>query len=283
MENAMNYHIGQFDGPLDLLLSLISKNKIDIFDIPISLVCDQYLEYLERTELDEMELAGEFLPMACELMLIKSKMLLPRPEVDTEDPRAALTDALLRFQQAKAVAAKLSALYAVFGGRFVKETDEISIDKTFVLDQEPARLTDAIHKINVRAATDIRNHTEVFTPMIRKPVIPIDRKIRVIVKSLTKRKKSTIRDLLADVESVSDAVATFLGILELIKTKTLIIQEKDELGEYGIADTHGIDTILVYNPDAEIPVLGDSDPSDSISEGQLSIGDIRESDDDENI
>ena len=274
MEGVMNYHIGQFDGPLDLLLSLISKNKIDIFDIPISLVCDQYLQFLQESELDEMELAGEFLPMACELMLIKSKMLLPRPEAETEDPRAMLTDALLRFQQAKAVATKLSALYTVFSGRCVKETDEISVDKTFVLDQSPEVLVSAIHKVNVRASLDVRNNTEVFTPMIRKPVIPIDRKIRVIVKSLTKRKRSTIRDLLADVESVSDAVATFLGILELIKTKTLIIQEPDELGEYGIADTHGIDTVLVYNPEAEIPVIGDIKDGDELPVGQLSTDSI---------
>ena len=107
MESTPTYKLEQFEGPLDLLLSLIQKNKVSITDIPISLICDQYLEYITQAQKLDMELASEFIVMASELMLIKSKMLLPKENEEEDDPRATLTDALLRYQQAKEAAAKL--------------------------------------------------------------------------------------------------------------------------------------------------------------------------------
>ena len=91
----ISYHLPSFDGPLDLLLALIAKNKIDITDIPIALIFDQYMEYISAAQALDMELAGEFIIMASRLMLIKSRMLLPREEKEEEDPRAALAAALL--------------------------------------------------------------------------------------------------------------------------------------------------------------------------------------------
>ena len=96
MEAVITYHIEQFDGPLDLLLTLIQKNKVNIEDIPIALICDQYLEYMKEAQNLDMELAGEFIVMASELMLIKSRMLLPRVTENEKDPRRELADALLR-------------------------------------------------------------------------------------------------------------------------------------------------------------------------------------------
>lgn len=256
MEATVEYHIGQFDGPLDLLLSMISKNKIDIFDIPISLVCDQYIEFIEESDTIDMDSLGEFIVMVSELMLIKSKMLLPRAKNDAEDPRSTITDALLRYKQAKEVGTKLAALYTVFSGRMVKDTDEISVDKTFVLDQDPLSLAAAIHNINVRIKTEEKQNAEVFTPMIRRPIISIDKKIKAIVHRLSEKKTATIRDILSDPDSdhgVADIVAAFLGVLELIKTKTLIIDEDD----YASSEMHGIDTMLRYNPDADVPIIGD--------------------------
>ena len=86
----LTYHLETFDGPLDLLLSLVQKNKVDISDIPIFLICDQYMAYIQAAESLDMDMASEFLVMASELMLIKSKMLLPRVEPEEEDPRASL-------------------------------------------------------------------------------------------------------------------------------------------------------------------------------------------------
>ena len=99
--DEINYHLPIFEGPLDLLLSLISKNKVDISDIPIALIFDQYMEYINMAEAVNMELAGDFIVMAAELMLIKSKMLLPAPEKTEEDPRASqmcIRDSLYPFK-----------------------------------------------------------------------------------------------------------------------------------------------------------------------------------------
>ena len=107
---TINYQLETFEGPLDLLLSLISKNKVNIEDIPIALICEQYMDYLRQAQEMDMEIAAEFIVMASELMLIKTRMLLPRPTEDTEDPRKVLTDALIRYQQAKAAAVRLAEL-----------------------------------------------------------------------------------------------------------------------------------------------------------------------------
>ena len=96
----LTYRLDRFEGPLDLLLSLIQKNKVNIEDIPISLICDQYMEYISEAKRLDMDIASEFIVMASELMLIKSRMLLPRAENEESDPRKELSDALLRYQQA---------------------------------------------------------------------------------------------------------------------------------------------------------------------------------------
>ena len=138
---ALTYRLEAFEGPLDLLLSLIQKNKVEISDIPIALICDQYMAYITEAERLDMDLASEFIVMASELMLIKSKMLLPKAEPEEEDPRAELAEALLKYQQAKAAAALFAKAYPKFSGRMVKDTDEISVDKTFVADQSVTSLS----------------------------------------------------------------------------------------------------------------------------------------------
>ena len=122
----LNFRLEVFEGPLDLLLSLIAKNKVDIYDIPIALILDQYMEYIEQMRQMDMEIAGEFIVMAAELMLIKSRMLLPRPETeekDEEDPRAALARALIEYKRAKEAAAFLSDQYGIYAGRIAKEPE----------------------------------------------------------------------------------------------------------------------------------------------------------------
>ena len=85
--DAITYRLDQFEGPLDLLLTLIQKNKVSITDIPISLICDQYMEYITAAQELDMDIASEFIVMASELMLIKSKMILPHEEGTENDPR----------------------------------------------------------------------------------------------------------------------------------------------------------------------------------------------------
>ncbi len=223
--DALNYKLEAFEGPLDLLLSLIHKNKMAIDDIKINIICEQYLEYIAEAQALDMELASEFIVMASELMLIKSKLLLPRVEEDEEDPRAALADALQKYQQAKEAAAKMAPLYAKFSGRLEKDTDEITVDKTFVLDQEIESLCLAVRRIITYNETRPKLDGEVFKPMISSPIVPVEIKIAGILRKMSQKKQTSLRELLRDSVSLPDMIAIFLGVLELIKIRKILIYD----------------------------------------------------------
>ncbi len=241
---ALTYKIEQFEGPLDLLLSLIAKNKVSIENIPIAIICDQYMDYIREAERLDMELASEFTLMASELMLIKSKMLLPRSAEDEEDPRATLTDALIRYQQAKSAALQFAPLYAYYSGRLAKDTDEVTVDKAFVAEQDPISLCLAVRRIIANTNADVRNSVQVFSPMIKKPVVPVEVKIVGILRHLDKKRgAATLDELLSDSVSLPDMIAIFIGVLELVKVRRLVISEADE-DERGI---HGAHTVFRLN------------------------------------
>ena len=221
--DAINYRLETFEGPLDLLLSLIQKNKMSIDNIQINIICEQYIQYIEEAQSLDMELASEFIVMASELMLIKSKLLLPKPEAEEEDPRAALADALLKFQQAKEAAKKMALLYPVYSGRLEKDTDEISVDKTFVLDQEVESLCLAVRRIVTYNENRPKAERSVFTPMISSPIVPVEVKITGILNKMSKKKATSLKELLDDSVSLPDMIAIFLGVLELIKIRKILI------------------------------------------------------------
>ena len=223
--DAVTYRLEQFEGPLDLLLTLIHKNKVSITDIPIALICDQYMQYIGDAEELNMDVASEFIVMASELMLIKSKMLLPREEEDEEDPRAQLADALLRYQQAKEAAQKLAPLYAFYSGRMVKDTDEISIDRTYVQDQQVTDLCTAVRRIIAYNNALEKAATTTFTPMISKPIIPVEIKIVSILRTLEKQGAATLEELIIGESTLPDIIASFLGVLELVKVRRLLISD----------------------------------------------------------
>ena len=225
--DAINYRLETFEGPLDLLLSLIQKNKMSIDDIQINVICEQYMEYIEAAQSLDMELASEFIVMASELMLIKSKLLLPKPEAEEEDPRAALADALLKFQQAKEAAKKMALLYPIYSGRLEKDTDEISIDKSFVLDQDIESLCLAVRRIITFNENRPKVERSVFTPMISSPIVPVEVKITGILNKMSKKKATSLKELLDESVSLPDMIAIFLGVLELIKIRKILIYDTE--------------------------------------------------------
>lgn len=263
MEN-LTYHLETFEGPLDLLLTLIKKNKVEITDIPITLICDQYMAYINEAEAMDLELTSEFIVMASELMLIKSKMLLPRVEPEEEDPRAALAEALLKYQQAKEAAAKLSAAYARFSGRMVKDTDEITVDKTFVADQTVVSLCQAVRRIISYREEKPRAERVTFTPMIASPIVPVEAKIVGILRHFKPTgtgdapSDTPVRldTLLDDAISLPDMIAIFLGVLELVKLRRLILIESPDMPEA----VFGANAAFVTGAEGEdIPTLSEYD------------------------
>lgn len=249
----LTYKLESFEGPLDLLLSLIQKNKLDIKDIPIAFICDRYIEYINEARAMDMDLASEFIVMASELMLIKSKMLLPKPELEEEDPRHDLAELLLRFQRAKAAAVLLAKRYEQYSGRYEKDTDEISPDKTFVADQEAASLALAMRRI-ISYNENRDDGKRTFTPMISAPIVPVEVKIVGIIQHLKTKKRDTLENILRDSVSLPDMIAIFLGILELMKLKEIIIDDDDS--EKSVWDA---DTRFIINPDPKKDDKNDKD------------------------
>ena len=246
MEN-ITYRLSDFEGPLDLLLNLIEKNKMDILNISISLICDQYLEFLEKAEDMDMEIATEFLKMASQLMLWKSESLLPHEQPPEKPPRFDLTDLLVRHKHMQEAAPKMHPLYAYFNNRMIKDTDEISPDKTYVADQTVEDLITAVRRINAYRESIEKTKTT-FTPMISKPIIPVEGKINIIMQTLQTQGTASLRELLIDAPSLADMIASFMGVLELIKIRKILIEELTE-NEDGDS-VHGENTRFFINPDA---------------------------------
>lgn len=240
---ALNYKLEQFEGPLDLLIDLVRKNKVDIADIPISLICEQYLEYISAAEKLDMELASEFLTMASYLILIKSKMLLPQVEKEKEDPRDNLAFIMREHLRSQSLALLLRERYTQFGGRIQKDTDEISPDRTFVHDQDVAKLYEAARRVLAYQRTERSEPIEKITPIIKKKIIPVEEKIVGILNHFKKRKKNSLKTIIEDARSRPELIAIFIGVLELIKQRRIIIVESPE----EFTSLHGLNTVFEFN------------------------------------
>lgn len=244
MEN-MTYKLTDFEGPLDLLITLIEKNKYNILDIPIAAICDQYLEFISEAHALDMEITTEFLNMASQLMVWKSEMLIPHEAEAEKPPRFDLSDILMRHQHMKEAAPKMHPLYAYFNNRMVKDTDEIAPDKTYVADQDPLSLCAAVRRINSYRDAMERAQTN-FTPMVSKPIVPVEGKIVMILNTLSTFGTATLRELLEDAPSLPDLIASFMGVLELIKIRKILMEEHEDEEN----SVHGESTRFFLNPDA---------------------------------
>lgn len=246
----LTYKLELFEGPLELLLSLVNKNKMDINDIQISVICDQYMEYIEEAQKMDMDIASEFIVMASELMLIKSRMLLPKLKEDEEDPRAWLSEALLIYQKAKEAAQTMLPMYAEYSGRMVKDEDEIPPDKEIKAGLDPEILSKALSLMMRRLEASENVQTTHIKPLVRARVVSVEERIGSIVSMLRTRRRYTLLDILDAASDRSELIASFLALLELIKSRTVLLSvpqnAEDERGELSFM----IDVTL--NPDESV-------------------------------
>lgn len=231
----LSFKLEQFEGPLDLLLVLISKNKVEISDIPIAEIFDQYMEQIELMQKADMEIAGEFIVMASELMLIKSRMLLPREETEEEDPRAMLAAALEEYKRIKEASKVLAERYANYSRRFVKDTDEIKADTGYVAPHDVELLQKAVTRILGRINSAQKEEREIeipFEKILRAPIVPVSVKIYSVLRTIKRRGHVRYTDMLASATSRSELIAIFMSVLELIKNSRIRLEEVyDENGE----------------------------------------------------
>ena len=251
MIEQVTYRLDQFEGPLDLLLTLISKNKVSITDIPISLICDQYMEYIEQAQKMDPDVASEFIVMASELMLIKSRMLLPHEEGTENDPRREIADALMLYQQAKLVAKELHPRYEEYSGRFVKGTDEIPPEKGLPLNLDSGMLVKALESVlkRMKVAQVQRHPTELVNPLIKHKVVSVEEKIDEMILMLEEQGEASLFFLLKDSESRSELVARFMGVLELIKLRRILITTVTVCEDVVEYNERGLEMMFIINPD----------------------------------
>ena len=234
----LTFHLEIFDGPLDLLLALIAKNKVSIYDIPIALILDQYMEYIHQMDLFNLEVASEFIVMAAQLMVIKSRLLLPKPENQEEDPRKELVDLLLEYKCAKQTAEILHELEFTYGGRFEKPPSELPeepAEKEYKLTHELSVLTDAYRRVyerNVEILEAKQNVGKLDNLIRTTRHVSVNEKILHVMKRLAKEGHCEFSGLFAHAESRNEIVATFLAVLELIKGRRIQVKDLSEDGEH---------------------------------------------------
>lgn len=224
-QTELAYKLEVFEGPLDLLLSLIAKHKLNIYDIPISQLLDQYLAYMDAAQSQNMELSSAFIEMAARLVQIKSAMLLPTEEKG-EELRQELSGELIEYQLCKQAAARLDALYRgnVY---FVRDPAEVEIDMTYQRVHDSSVLYDAMQQAYVRQKRRMPPKSDRFSQIVERPVVSVTRRIVYIMKNLLKKGTYSFKTLFERRRQRPETVATFLALLELIRAGRVRIDEDD--------------------------------------------------------
>ena len=203
----------KYEGPLELLLTLITKNKIDIFDIPIALVAEQYSAYIDELRKDNMEIAADFIRMAAELMLIKSKLLLPQKE-NEEDPRKPLVDALLEYRRAKETSEFLKQRAERYFDRFVRQPE--ILDLPYLREHEKELLSEAFGRIYQRLKAKPEKTNEVYETIKKNREYTVEEKTEWLLSKLGDVRAVDFDSLFSELGSVGELCATFLALLALI-------------------------------------------------------------------
>lgn len=225
----LTFDLEVFSGPLDLLLNLISKNKVSIYDIPIATIFDQYMEKLEEMKKMNLEVASEFIEMAAHLIYIKSRMLLPKEE-EEEDPRMPLALALAEYQRYQTVVPSMHQLSEKAAGSYTRPAEVVEPDKKERRTYEMSVLIKAYHEVMEKMERRLPPPTTSFQQIVAKKVTSVSVKIVSVLRNLKRFTKVKFLDLFKSVKSRSDIVATFLAILELSKTDYISIdQEKQDI------------------------------------------------------
>lgn len=223
-----------FDGPLDVILLLLSKNKIEIQDIKISSILEQYLAYLDEMKRMDMEIASEFIAMASHLMLIKTKMLLSAAEQQEALSEMELLIRSLEERQRKEAYAQLQNGVAFLSQRndiglhvFVKGQEPIQKDHTYRYFHEPNDLVAAMAVVAERSSRMLPPPTSNFAGIVGKEPYPVTKKAAEVLKKLISRGVSKFISLFKGNRTRSEIVATFLAVLELCRLKSVELEHED--------------------------------------------------------
>ncbi|MEW6109050.1 MAG: segregation/condensation protein A [Nitrospirota bacterium] len=249
MDESYKIKLPVFEGPLDLLLHLIKDNKIDIYDIPISFITSQYLEYLEMMKELDLEIAGEFLVMAAALIHIKSRMLLPPdeevPPEELEDPRLELVQRLLEYQAFKDAASILKGKEEEWTKVFAREPlgddDEEDIPaELYLFDVNIFDLLGAFKKIFESTPP------EVLT--ITKETLTVKDRMMLIVEMMENIESIRFEEMFKDNISRTQIIVTFLALLELLRLGLARAYQEKEFGNIWIINPRKNESVSTGQP-----------------------------------
>ncbi|MBQ5972844.1 MAG: segregation/condensation protein A [Oscillospiraceae bacterium] len=225
----VSFKLKVFEGPLDLLLHLIAQNKVSLDDIPVALILDQYLDYLETLSSLNIEVTSEFIVMAAQLILLKSRMLLPVPEEEAEDPRAELARRLAEYKLIKGAAARLAAGAAAVGILFVKGAEPLP-EQEYAYEHDAAELVRAWSEFVDRESRQEPELPPVFRELVGRERDSIEAAGERVI-CLLKRARMSLTDLLVSAGDRRGAIVTLLALLELCRESKL---EFDDDGLWGV-------------------------------------------------
>ena len=226
-----------FEGPLDVIFLLLSKNKIEIQDVSITAILEQYLAYLDEMKRLDMEIASEFITMASHLMLIKTKMLLSAAEqAEAESELDLLRQSLVERQRKEAMDQIRVAISTLEPrneiGRclFTKEPEPLRRDKTYRYRHEPIDLLKALDNITERNNRALPPPTVNFKGIVGKEPYPVSKKAGEVLRQLLLRGIERLKNLFKGNRSRSEIVATFISVLDLCKSNSVVLED-DDTGE----------------------------------------------------
>ena len=219
----LSFKLEVFEGPLELLLHLISKHKLNINDIQISLLVDQYMEYIDRMAVNNMEIAGEFLEMAARLIYIKTVSLLPKYK-EAEELKKELEGRLIEYSLCRETAALLKEKYNG-GGVFVRAPMKLKFDTSYSLFHDAEELRKAYLGMGMKKIKEEPVTSSAFSAIVSKKFVPVSAKIVYILKKLYEDGCCSLVNIFGDMKSRSDRVAAFLAVLELTKMGRIVLND----------------------------------------------------------
>lgn len=223
---TLSYKLDVFEGPLDLLLNLIAKNKLNIYDIPIAELLEQYMAQIHEMQAADMDVASEFLEMAARLVHIKSVSLLPKKEEEAA-LKQELTGQLLEYQQCKEAAMRLRERFSLDG--IVRAQADIPADLTYKRHHKPQELLSAyLSMLGKKKPPEPQKPEDTISKLITRRVVSVASQIVFVLRSLWKKRHVSLKELFRDKNDPSERVAAFLAVLELVKDKRLRVDGDGE-------------------------------------------------------
>lgn len=223
---TLSYKLDVFEGPLDLLLNLIAKNKLNIYDIPIAELLEQYMAQIHEMQAADMDVASEFLEMAARLVHIKSVSLLPKKEEEAA-LKQELTGQLLEYQQCKEAATRLRERFSLDG--IVRAQADIPADLTYKRHHKPQELLSAyLSMLGKKKPSEPQKQEDTISKLITRRVVSVASQIVFVLRSLWKKRHVSLKELFRGKNDPSERVAAFLAVLELVKDKRLRVDGDGE-------------------------------------------------------